>query len=94
MGYLKYKRAGSTYKYGTIPTENIAQITSDGGSGEVIVIYDNGIKLSIYDAQVSMVQEDVDAVINGVNILNGTSGSSMDIVLSQLITDIQVIKEN
>jgi len=41
-----------------------------------------------------MVQEDVDAVINGVNILNGTSGSSMDIVLSQLITDIQVIKEN
>jgi len=41
MGYLKYKRSGSTYKYGTIPTENIAQITSDGGSGEVIVIYDN-----------------------------------------------------
>jgi hypothetical protein len=94
MGYLKYKRAGSTYKYGTIPTENIAQITSDGGSGEVIIIYDNAIKLSIYDANVSMVQADVDAVINGVNILNGTSGSSMDIVLSQPITDVEITKES
>ena len=91
MGYLKYKKVNGLT--GTIPTENVVQITDDGGSGELIVQYSTGFKVSMYDAATSMRQEDVDAVINGVNILNGTSGSSMDIELSNLIATVEVVKE-
>jgi hypothetical protein len=92
MGYLKYKKSNGLV--GIIPTENVSQITDEGGSGELIIRYNTGYKLSIYDNGVSMRQEDVDATINGINILNGTSGSSMDLVLSQPIDTVDIIREN
>jgi len=92
MGYLKYKKTNGLV--GTIPTENVIQVRDDGGSGELIIQYNTGYKVSIYDTLNSMRQEDVDATINGINILNGTSGSSMDLVLSKLIDQVDVTKEN
>jgi len=92
MGYLKYKKTNGLV--GIIPTENVIQVTDEGGSGELIIQYNTGIKVSIYDNSNLMRQEDVDATINGINILNGTSGSSMDLVLSKLIDQVDVTKEN
>ena len=91
MGYLKYKTTGATALVpgfcGLISTENVDTVRED--SGVLEIAYSTGILLQLEDANGTMTQDDVNAVIKGVNILNGASGSSLDVELSSPIADVQ-----
>ena len=91
MGYLKYKTTGAAALVpgfgGLISTENVDTVRQD--SGVLEIAYSTGILLQLEDDSASMTQDDVNAVIKGVNILNGSSGSSLDVELSSPIADVQ-----
>jgi hypothetical protein len=88
MGYLKYKTTSTIGDFGgLISTENVDTVRDDGGVLEIA--YSTGILLQLEDASTSMTQDDVNAVIKGVNILNGSSGSSLDVELSSPIDSVQ-----
>jgi hypothetical protein len=88
MGYLKYKTTSTIGDFGgLISTENVDIVRED--SGVLEIAYSTGILLQLEADGVSMTQDDVNAVIKGVNILNGASGSSLDVELSSLINDVQ-----
>ena len=70
-----------------ISTENVDTVRED--SGVLEIAYSTGILLQLEDANGTMTQDDVNAVIKGVNILNGASGSSLDVELSSPIADVQ-----
>tara|TARA_R100000951_G_scaffold47015_1_gene40221 strand:+ start:254 stop:529 length:276 start_codon:yes stop_codon:yes gene_type:complete len=83
MGYLKYKY-DSTIGFNLISTEDVVSVRDDGG--EIVIEYGTGYQLSLEDDNVSLSQDDVNAIIKGVNILNGSSGSKLDIELSKLVS--------
>tara|TARA_R110000772_G_C13054740_1_gene414591 strand:- start:74 stop:355 length:282 start_codon:yes stop_codon:yes gene_type:complete len=88
MGYLKYKTTSTIGDFGgLISTENVDTVRQD--SGVLEIAYSTGILLQLEDASGTMVQDDVNAVIKGVNILNGSSGSSLDVELSKPIDNVQ-----
>jgi len=88
MGYLKYKTTSTIGDFGgLISTENVDTVRQD--SGVLEIAYSTGILLQLEDDGGTMAQGDVNAVIKGINILNGTSGSSLDVELSSLINDVQ-----
>ena len=87
MGYLKYKTTGLNFDENLISTEDVAAVRLD--SNVLEIAYTTGILLQLEDSATSMVQDDVNVVIKGINILNGSSGSFLDIKLSQPISSIQ-----
>jgi len=88
MGYLKYKTTSTIGDFGgLISTENVDDVRQD--SGVLEIAYSTGILLQLEDDGASMTQDDVNAVIKGVNILNGASGSSLDVELSSPIDNVQ-----
>ena len=88
MGYLKYKTTSTIGDFGgLISTENVDEVRED--SGVLEIAYSTGILLQLEADGVSMTQDDVNAVIKGVNILNGSSGSSLDVELSSPIESVQ-----
>jgi hypothetical protein len=88
MGYLKYKNTSSTnWGGGLISTENVAAIKLDSGS--ILVDYSDGVRLTI-EGDNAFSQDDINTVIKGVNILNGSSGSNLDIELSDAVYDVYV----
>tara|TARA_R110000823_G_C15655077_1_gene471400 strand:+ start:274 stop:555 length:282 start_codon:yes stop_codon:yes gene_type:complete len=88
MGYLKYKTTSTIGDFGgLISTENVDDVRQD--SGVLEIAYSTGILLQLEDVSGTMVQDDVNAVIKGVNILNGSSGSSLDVELSSPIESVQ-----
>ena len=88
MGYLKYKTTSDIGDFGgLISTENVDTVRED--SGVLEIAYSTGILLQLEDDGGTMTQDDVNAVIKGVNILNGASGSSLDVELSSPIKDVQ-----
>ena len=88
MGYLKYKTTSDIGDFGgLISTENVDTVRED--SGVLEIAYSTGILLQLENDGGTMTQDDVNAVIKGVNILNGASGSSLDVELSSPIKDVQ-----
>tara|TARA_R110000796_G_C14338347_1_gene410018 strand:- start:61 stop:339 length:279 start_codon:yes stop_codon:yes gene_type:complete len=83
MGYLKYKVDSNTLPVNLISTEDVVSVRNDGG--EIIIEYGSGYQVALEDEFFSLNQDDVNAIIKGVNILNGSSGSTLDIEFSQLI---------
>jgi len=84
MGYLKYKFDSNTLPVNLISTEDVVSVRDDGG--EIVIEYGSGYQLKLEDDNVSLNQDDVNAIIKGVNILNGSSGSTLDIEFSQLVS--------
>ena len=89
MGYLKFKTTSTIGDFGgLISTENVDIVRED--SGVLEIAYSTGILLQLEDGDGgTMIQDDVNAVIKGINILNGTSGSSLDVELSKPIDNVQ-----
>ena len=83
MGYLKYKFDTNTLPVNLISTEDVVSVRNN--SGEIIIEYGSGYQVALEDDNVSLNQDDVNTIIKGVNILNGSSGSTLDIEFSQLI---------
>ena len=83
MGYLKYKY-DSDIGFNLIATEDVVSVRNDGG--EIVIEYSAGYQLALEDDDVSLSQDDVNAIINGVNILNGSSGSTLDVEFSKLVS--------
>jgi|TARA_R110001592_G_scaffold301383_1_gene572751 hypothetical protein len=82
MGYLKYDLvdASSGVKVdGLIPTENFVRCFLS--TGTILIQYGSGYELLLADTTPDLDQDDVNAIINGINTLNGSSGSSIDIDL-------------
>ena len=83
MGYLKYDLvdASSGAKVdGLIPTENFVRCSLTS-TGTILIQYDSGYEILLDDQTPDLDQDDVNAIINGINTLNGSSGSSIDIDL-------------
>ena len=88
MGYLKYKVDSDTLPLNLISTEDIVSVRNDGG--EIYIEYGSGYQVALEDDSVSLNQDDVNAIIKGVNILNGSSGSTLDIEFSNLVSSATV----
>ena len=84
MGYLKYKFDSIPLDVNLISTEDVVSVRDDGG--EIVIEYGSGYQLSLEDDNVSLNQDDVNTIINGINILNGSSGSTLDVEFSQLVS--------
>ena len=83
MGYLKYDLvdASSGAKVdGLIPTENFVRCSLTSGN-QILIQYGSGYEILLADTTPDLDQDDVNAIINGINTLNGSSGSSIDIDL-------------
>jgi hypothetical protein len=88
MGYLKFKNASNEdWGGGLISTENVDAIRL--ASGTIQVDYSAGTRLTI-EGDGGFSQDDINTVIKGVNILNGSSGSNLDIELSDEVYDVYV----
>jgi len=83
MGYLKYKFDSTPLDVNLISTEDIVSVRDDGG--EIVIEYGSGYQLALEDDNVQLSQDDVNTIIKGVNILNGSSGSTLDIEFSKLV---------
>ena len=88
MGYLKYKFDSTPLDVNLISTEDIVSVRNDGG--EIYIEYGSGYQVALEDDNVSLNQDDVNAIIKGVNILNGSSGSTLDIEFSNLVSSATV----
>jgi len=88
MGYLKYKFDSTPLDVNLISTEDIVSVRDDGG--EIVIEYGSGYQLALEDDNVQLSQDDVNTIIKGVNILNGSSGSTLDIEFSKLVSSATV----
>ncbi len=88
MGYLKYKFDSTPLDVNLISTEDIVSVRRDGG--EIVIEYGSGYQLALEDDNVQLSQDDVNTIIKGVNILNGSSGSTLDIEFSKLVSSATV----
>ena len=84
MGYLKYKFDTNTLPVNLISTEDVVSVRNDGG--EIVIEYGSGYQVALEDDNVSLNQDDVNTIIKGVNILNGSSGSTLDIEFTKLVS--------
>ena len=88
MGYLKYKFDSVPLGVNLISTEDVVSVRDDGGI--IVIEYGSGYSLTLGDDNDSLNQDDVNAIIKGVNILNGSSGSTLEPELSQLVSSATV----
>tara|TARA_R110002111_G_C5794101_1_gene354617 strand:+ start:294 stop:572 length:279 start_codon:yes stop_codon:yes gene_type:complete len=88
MGYLKYKVDSDTLPLNLISTEDIVSVRN--AAGEIYIEYGSGYQVALEDDNISLNQDDVNAIIKGVNILNGSSGSTLDIEFSKLVSSATV----
>ena len=82
MGYLKYDlvdTSSGAIVDGLIPTENFVRCFLS--SQTILIQYSSGYEILLDDAEPDLDQDGVNAIINGINTLNGSSGSSIDIDL-------------
>lgn len=92
MGYLKYKFDSGVKPVGfnLISTEDVVAVREN--TPEINIEYGSGHQVSIENSGAGLGQDDVNTVIDGINIINGSSGSTLDIEFSQLPDYVSVTK--
>ena len=88
MGYLKYKADDNEFN-SLISTEDVVSVRLE--SSRVKIEYGAGFVLTLIGDS-ALAQEDVNTIINGINILNGSSGSSLDINFTDILYEETVSK--
>jgi|21_taG_2_1085346.scaffolds.fasta_scaffold00944_5 hypothetical protein len=90
MGYLKYK-FDNAVGFNLISTEDVVRV--EDNTPAVQITYGAGYVVEIENqAGAGLGQDDVNTVINGINIINGSSGTTLDIEFSQLADYVGVTK--